>query len=91
MHAIIYCSKCIKGQRPPPPHPGLKVTHGYVLYWVSYVAQTRQDIEKLFSASLKGVENKVFPVKKSAAFKIFIYILCKIRHVCHFCNKKNHF
>ena len=26
------------------------------VYWVSYVSQTRQVIEKRFSASLKGVE-----------------------------------
>ena len=32
----------------------------YVLYWVSSVAQTRQDIEKRVSASLKEIENKVF-------------------------------
>ena len=45
------------------------------------MAQTRQDIEKRFSASLKGVENEVIPVK-NLALKIFIFILCKIGQFC---------
>ena len=43
--------------------------------------QTRQDIEKRFSASFKGIKNGAFPVK-NLAFKIFIFILCKIHHFC---------
>ena len=35
------------------------------------MAQTRQNIEKRFSASLKGVQNEALPVK-NLAFKIFI-------------------
>ena len=53
----------------------------YVDYWLCSVAQTRQDIEKWFSASFKGIKNEVFPVK-NLAFKIFIFIRCKIRHFC---------
>ena len=45
-----------------------------VVYWVSSVAQTRQDIDKRFSASLKGDKNKAFLVKH-LEFKIFICIL----------------
>ena len=33
-------------------------------------------LKKLFSASLKGVENEAFPVK-NLAFKIFIFILIR--------------
>ena len=59
----------------------------YVDYWLCSVAHTRQDIKKQFSASFKGIKNELFPVKY-LAFKIFIFILCKI---CHFCqNFKNH-
>ena len=54
-------------------------TFPYVVYWVSSVARTRQDIEKRVSASFKGVENEAFP-DKNLAFKISILILCKIRH-----------
>ena len=36
-------------------------TFPYVVYWVSSVAQTRQDIEKRFSVPLKGVKIKCFP------------------------------
>ena len=61
-------------------------TFPYVVYCVSSVAQTRQAIEKQFSASLNGVKNKAFPVK-NLAFKFFI--LSKIRHFCHFL-KQNH-
>ena len=49
----------------------------------------RQDIEKKkkrFSASSKGVENEAFVVK-SLAFKIFIFILCKIRNFCQMFRK----
>ena len=52
-------------------------TFPYVVYWVSTVAQTRQDIEKRFSASLKGVKNEAFPVK-NLEFKIFVCILSQI-------------
>ena len=45
------------------------------------MAQTRQAIEKWFSAYFKGVENDAFPVKK-LAFKIFVFVLCKIHHFC---------
>ena len=45
------------------------------------MAQTRQDIEKRFSVSFKGIKNEAFPVK-NLAFKIFIFILCKIHHFC---------
>ena len=45
------------------------------------MAQTREDIEKQFSASFKGIKNEKFPVK-NLAFKIFIFILYKIRHFC---------
>ena len=43
------------------------------------MAQTRQDIDKGFSASLKGVKNEAFPVK-ILAFKIFSFIIGKIRY-----------
>ena len=48
----------------------------YVDYWFCSVAQTRQDIEKRFSAYFKGIKNEAFPVK-NLAFKNFIFILCK--------------
>ena len=66
------------------PQNKLRVTQcfsPYVDYWVCSVAQTRQDIEKHVSASFKGIKNEAFPVK-NLAFKIFIFILCKIRHFC---------
>ena len=44
--------------------------------------ETRQDIEKRFSVSLKGVENQAFPVK-NLALRIFIF------NLCHF--QKKHF
>ena len=59
-------------------------TFPYVVYWVSSVAQTRQDIEenkKRFSASLKGVDNLALPVK-GLVFKILIFILSQTRHFC---------
>ena len=34
-----------------------------MVYWVSSVVQTRQDIEKRFSVSFKGVENEAFLIK----------------------------
>ena len=46
--------------------------------------KTRQDIEKRFSVSLKGVDNQAFPVK-NLAFRIFIF------NLCHFQNKTKHF
>ena len=61
-----------------------------MVYWVSFVTQTRQDIEKRFSVFLKGVENEAFPIKNwhlkfsylsfaefaiFAIFKIFIFFL----------------
>ena len=52
------------------------------IYWVSSVAQTRQDTEKRFSASLKGVKNEAFPVK-NLEFEIFVFILSQI---CNFCQ-----
>ena len=36
-------------------------------------------LKKQFSASLKGAENEVFPVK-DLTFKIFIFVVCNIRH-----------
>ena len=45
-----------------------------MVYWVSSLAQTSQNIEKRVSASLKGVKIKVFPVKK-LTFILFIFIL----------------
>ena len=45
------------------------------------MAQTRQDIEKRFSASFKGIKNEAFPVK-NLAFKMFIFIHFKIHHFC---------
>ena len=41
------------------------------------MAQTRQDIEKRFSASFKGIKNEAFPVK-NLAYKIFIFHPLKI-------------
>ena len=58
----------------------------YVDYWLCSVAQTRKDIERRVSASFKGIRNEAFPVK-ILAFKIFIFILCTIRHFCQ--NFKN--
>ena len=57
-----------------------------VVNWVSSVAQTRQVIEKQFSASVKEVENEPFPVKN---FAFSICILCQIRHFCNFLFIKN--
>ena len=59
----------------------------HVVHWVSSVAQATQDIDKRFSASLKGVENKESPVKNLAS-KIFIPILCQMRHFCQIFFKK---
>ena len=55
----------------------------YMVYWVSFVVQTRQDIEKKISTHIK-----VFPIKH-LAFKIFIFSLSQI---CIFCQifKKIH-
>ena len=52
-----------------------------MVYWVSSVAKTRQDIEKRFSVSFKGVDNPAFPVK-NLALRIFIF------NLCHFQKKK---
>ena len=49
--------------------------------WASSMVQTRQDIDKWFSAYFKGVENEAFPIK-NLAFKIFVFILSKIRLFC---------
>ena len=54
------------------------------------MAQTRQDIEKRFFASFKGIKNEAFPVK-NLAFKIFIFILFKIHHFCKIFKKSCHF
>ena len=54
----------------------------YVVYWVSSVAQTRQDIENRFSASLKGVKNEAFLIQ-NLEFKIFI---CNLSQICNFCQ-----
>ena len=56
------------------------------IYWVSSVAHTRQDIEKRFSASLKGVKHEAFPVK-NLEFKIFVFILSQICNYCQIFKK----
>ena len=56
---------------------GHPLTFPHVVQWVICVAQAKQDIEKRFSASLKGVESEAFSVK-NLAFKIFIFNLCQI-------------
>ena len=48
-------------------------------------SQTRF-LKKRVSASFTGVENEAFPIK-DLAFKVFVFILCKIRHFCP--KKKN--
>ena len=56
------------------PQNKLRVTQWtfpYVVHWVSSVVQTRQDIEKRFSASYKGAENKAFSIK-NLVFKMFV-------------------
>ena len=66
------------------PQNKLRVIHcisPYVDYWLCSVAQTRQDIEKRFSASFRVIKNEAFPVKH-LALKIFISILCKVHHFC---------
>ena len=65
-----------------------------VVYWVSSVVQTRQDIEKRISASLKGVKKEAIPVKKME-LKFFVSILYPFTNL-QFCQifKKimfNHF
>ena len=60
-------------------------TFPYVVYRVYSVAQIRQNIEKGFSVSFKGVKIKRFPKKMS--FKIFIFILSKICNFCQFLKK----
>ena len=52
-------------------------TFPYAVYWVSYVAQTRQDIEKRFSASLKGVENEAHYPSKISHLKFSFLSLAK--------------
>ena len=42
-----------------------------VVYWVSYVAQPDKVSNTRFSVSLKGVENKAFPVKNLASKIVF--------------------
>ena len=44
-------------------------------------------LKKWFSAYFKGIKNEAFPVK-NLAFKIFIFILCEIRHFAKI--SKNH-
>ena len=56
-----------------------QLTFPYVVYLVSSVAQSRQDIEKRFC--LPKSQNKVVPVK-NLALNIFIFILSKICISC---------
>ena len=47
-----------------------------MVYLVSSMVEIRQDFEKWFSVSRKGVKNEAFPIK-ILAFKIFIiYFYC---------------
>ena len=50
------------------------------------MAETRQDFEKRFSASRKGVENEAFPIK-ILAFKIFIFTVFKKHNFCQILKK----
>ena len=61
-------------------------TFPLVVYLVSSVAQTRQDIEKRFSASLKGVKNEAFLVE-NLELKIFICILSQFYNFCKMFTK----
>ena len=48
--------------------------------------EIRQDFEKWFSVSRKGVKNEVFPIK-ILAFKIFIFSVFQNHHFCKILKK----
>ena len=57
-----------------------------MLYIGTVLWRKPDDIENRVSASLKRVENEAVTLKY-LAFKIFIFILCKIRHFCQIFKK----
>ena len=52
-----------------------------MVYLVRPMAEIRQDFEKWFSVSRKGVKNEAIPIK-ILALKIFIFIVFKNQHFC---------
>ena len=54
--------------------------------FVRPIAEIRQDFEKWFSDSMKGVKNEAFPIKFSA-FKIFIFIFFQNHYFCQIFKK----
>ena len=60
-------------------------TFPYMVYFVKHMAEIRQDFEKWFSVSKKGIKNEAFPIKM-LAFKIFIFIVFQNHHFAKFSN-----
>ena len=50
------------------------------------MAEIRQDYEKCFSVSRKGIKKEAFPIK-ILGFKIFIFIVFQNHHFCQIFKK----
>ena len=57
-----------------------------MVYLARTMAEIRQDFEKWFSVSRKGIEKEAFP-NKILGFKIFIFIIFQNHHFCQIFKK----